>query len=258
MNFSLWGFWGSLLLYSVVSAILLIFTSGGWTVLLIIPVAGIFYGSVLVLSLITSFVLHAGGTKEITLSRKSLRAVLVLQGLALLLNPNDCGDASGGGPFIFRILLPNDVICQQGVFYSSDFLSVFGFSVLAILALTSLWTLAGTYWKARPIGKTAVSGFLTALIAFYFVVSIILIVGAGWFAWQVVGREYRSETQGLQLFVLDSTGSYADCHSHGPYCEHLLEKYGYSFQLDSGRRYAITGRSFSFFDFLGVILKVRE
>lgn len=256
MNFSLWGFLGSLLLYSVVSTTLFVFSSGGWTgILITLPAAGIFYGSIWILSLIVSFVLYAAGTKGIILPWKSFWTVLVLQGLAVLLNPGDCGDVSGGGPFIFRTLLPNDVMCRSGTFYSSDFFIILGIGLLAIVALISLWTLARIYWKACPVGKKTVSGFLITL---YSVVSIILIVGAGWFAWQVVGEDYRGEISYLQI---DSTGSYSNCRVYSSrfssveeHCGYLLKKYGYSFQLDSGR-YVITSRNFSFSDFVRVILK---
>jgi len=155
MNVLLWPFWGLLVLYSVVSAILLFITSSGWTsFIFILPATIIFYSSLIFISFVLTLVLYTVGGRMISISRKHIYILLGLQLITLLLNTGDCGDNEATLTFIFRVFLPDRMLCKSDYIFSSPLMVTLALSLIASLAVVTLGILAKAYWEARPANKS--------------------------------------------------------------------------------------------------------
>jgi hypothetical protein len=103
-----WGFWVILLTYCFFSLVLFMFTSGGWSQLIILIYLGSIYSIILALVLLINIAISIK-KKHINLkiSLISLTILLIVQFITLLANFGDCGDGEGSYRFYERLLGTN-------------------------------------------------------------------------------------------------------------------------------------------------------
>ena len=99
---SLWEFLVLLFVYSLVSIGIFTLSSGGLSILFILPGTVLFFTVIFLLAGITSLVFYRRGIREIVISKKVLSLVAVAQILTIFLNYGDCGDSDGSYLFFQR------------------------------------------------------------------------------------------------------------------------------------------------------------
>lgn len=133
------------ILYAVISTMLFIHTSGGWSTVYAILFFPLLYSVILLFGLIYLFskrTTHVFG--KMILDKKVLLVLLIVQGGALLLNRGDCGDG-GSGPntyfFLERLLAEGGRVCSRTkVSTLSNFseFALLGFVILICIYVVTL------------------------------------------------------------------------------------------------------------------------
>ncbi len=100
----IWIFFVLFLLYNIISGVIFCFTSGGWTVLSVLSFVGNGYLLITVIVFIRILILQISNRRYISIPKRKLCILAVLQILAILFNYGDCGDTSGSYSFFERIL----------------------------------------------------------------------------------------------------------------------------------------------------------
>lgn len=137
-SLNIWKLFGILIVYSMVSFIVLIFTSGGWAVLGVAILGLIGYGLFSLVALIISIVKIVKNRRDIIFNTKLVPFILLSQIAALAFNIGDCGDASGSYAFWQRLVYGFKAFCEPNPGANTD-LSMFLFlSFLIIYAILLL------------------------------------------------------------------------------------------------------------------------
>ena len=136
MSINIWLLVLVYIAYSVISLLLFFFTSGGWTGVLYFVVGALVYGFGLLLLCMAG--IHRSFFSKITYVRVRgtlVKALLISQSCALLLNRGDCGDSPCQYLFLGKII-------GNGDFYN-PFLAALGFLFLCVylVLLAAFWLL---------------------------------------------------------------------------------------------------------------------
>ena len=122
-------------IYTVLSTLAFLLTTGGWIGFLIIsPLILIGMGLILISTLIKSWRLR-NEYKSVTLPVSGLKVIFLLQLVSLLVNYSDCGDNPGGSILLIRIFSPENW-CQYDFLNFIPFLflsGIYGISVLVFI-----------------------------------------------------------------------------------------------------------------------------
>jgi hypothetical protein len=148
------AFWGILLIYCFISLVLFMFTSGGWSQLIILIYLGSIYSIILALVLLINIAISIK-KKHINLkiSLISLTILLIVQFIALLANLGGCGDGEGSYRFYERLLGTNGwEYCNKGKEAASlplDFLGVYFLEIYTwIYVLIFITFIIYTYYRS--------------------------------------------------------------------------------------------------------------
>ena len=108
---------GFLVFYSLLSFLLFSFTAGGWTMISVSILVGLFFIVINLLSIAMKFAMNK---KTVNPSLPLFSVLLFVQALTILANPGDCGDFPGSYNFINVIfsMVTNSSACETGSSYS--------------------------------------------------------------------------------------------------------------------------------------------
>jgi len=114
MKINKWSFFGIFILYSVISIISFVFTSGGWTAFIfILPGSVLLFVICIFVLLIANLV--SKNKRELLLSNGLIYTLVGAHILTILFNVGDCGDGSGSFQFIQVLMGTNGwSLCNTG------------------------------------------------------------------------------------------------------------------------------------------------
>ncbi|MCX6716034.1 MAG: hypothetical protein NT077_03390 [Candidatus Taylorbacteria bacterium] len=154
--------------YTLISIMLFVLTSGGWGGLAILIYGTILF-LIILIGLIIFVVLKFPKETRVMLPLKTLLITVGLQILALLFNVGDCGDVQGSNYFLQRIFFGSG--CGHGLVVSTVFINI----LLSAYLIFLLFTL---FFSSRSIPKNeAPSTYSPVLKIILRIIGVLVIVG---------------------------------------------------------------------------------
>ncbi len=124
-------------LYSILSWLLFLFTSGGWSLVLYYTLGAPFYPIfVVIASIVEIFRCIIGRSQYIKVDKRFLALLLLTQCIYILFNFGDCGDSGGAYTFIEKLIRGSEYFCTQN---NNSFIVPYSMALLPMAYVITLF-----------------------------------------------------------------------------------------------------------------------